>query len=95
MTLDHSAGSLADDVSALPRMSVVLSTRNRADDAVSCVQSILANEGFDELVVVDQSDSNATERALSVFDDSRLQYVASSTRGVTTSRNVGAASTLR
>jgi len=75
----------------LVRISVVLATRHRPDQAGPCVASILANPGDHfELIVVDQSDDDATERALAAYAaDQRLRYVRSQTRGLSVSRNVG------
>jgi glycosyltransferase involved in cell wall biosynthesis len=70
-------------------ISVVLSTRNRPDHALACAQTICENPGFTELVVVDQSDGDATKRALRELTDPRIRYQASETRGVTAARNIG------
>jgi GT2 family glycosyltransferase len=77
------------------RISVVVPTRNRMADAAPCVRSVLANPGSSfELVVVDQSDNEATKQALApFFDDPRFRYVPSTTRGVSRSRNLGIDST--
>jgi glycosyltransferase involved in cell wall biosynthesis len=71
------------------RTSVVVPTRNRAKHAFECAQTILASEGFSELVVVDQSDTSETEQVLSRIRDARLRYVRTATRGVSLARNVG------
>lgn len=70
------------------RVSVVVPTRNRPAEIVECVRSILATDGFIELIVVDQSD-RGVEDAMSRFTDARLRYVRSDTRGVTSARNLG------
>ena len=74
------------------RISAVVPTRNRPDHAAPCAGSILANAGDDfELVVVDQSDDDATERALAIYTgDRRLRYIRSNSRGASAARNVGA-----
>jgi len=46
------------------RLSVVVPTRNRPDHAAECAKAILAGGGFDELILVDQSDGDETEKAL-------------------------------
>jgi glycosyltransferase involved in cell wall biosynthesis len=71
-----------------PLLSINIPTRNRAAHAAECVATILATSGFDELIVVDQSDGTATEEALAKIDDPRLQYVRTPTRGVTIARNI-------
>lgn len=70
-------------------VSVVVPTRNRPTQIGACVQSILATSGFEELIVIDQSDDAATEQLMSNFTDPRLRYVRTDTRGVTSARNLG------
>jgi glycosyltransferase involved in cell wall biosynthesis len=70
-------------------VSVVVPTRNRDEQIAGCVESILATTGFRELIVIDQSDGSATEKALARFSDPRLRYVRTDTRGVTIARNLG------
>jgi glycosyltransferase involved in cell wall biosynthesis len=72
------------------RVSVALTTRNRADHALACVKTILANEGFDQLFVIDQSDGDQTEAAIATLDDARLRFIRTESRGVTRGRNLGA-----
>jgi GT2 family glycosyltransferase len=74
-----------------PPISVVVPTRNRPHHAVACAGSILSNVGDDfELLMVDQSENDATERALAVYaGDRRFRYVRSSGRGASAARNVG------
>lgn len=71
------------------RVSVVVPTRNRPAHAAACIASILATNGFVDLIVVDQSEDRATEEALSKIDDPRLRYVRMETHGVTRGRNLG------
>jgi GT2 family glycosyltransferase len=68
---------------------------NRPDQIVECVRSILANPGRDfELVVVDQSDAVARHRAIAAIgEDARLRWVATDTRGLSVSRNIGISAT--
>ena len=76
-----------------PRISVVVPTRNRPDHAAPCAGSILDNAGDAyELLVIDQSDDDATEIALAAFNsDRRFRYVRSSDRGASAARNAGIA----
>jgi glycosyltransferase involved in cell wall biosynthesis len=83
-----SAESLAGNAACI-RMSVVVPTRNRPAHAAACIRSILAIDGFVELIVVDQSDDRATAEAVSAIDDRRLRYVRTETRGVSNARNLG------
>jgi hypothetical protein len=62
---------------------VALTTRNCADHALACVKTILANEGFDPLFVIDQSDGDQTEAAMATLDDARLRFIRTESRGVT------------
>jgi glycosyltransferase involved in cell wall biosynthesis len=71
------------------RLSVVVPTRNRPAHARECVASILTNHSFEDLIVVDQSDGDETERAVEELNDRRVRYVRTSTRGVTSARNIG------
>jgi glycosyltransferase involved in cell wall biosynthesis len=77
---------------ASPYVSITLPTRGRAQHIVEAVESILACSGMTfEVLVVDQSDGSATERALSpLFGDVRLRYLSTETRGVCAARNLGA-----
>src|SRR5205823_722134 len=77
-----------------PGVSVVVPTRNRPDQIEPCIKSILANPGDDyEVVVSDQSSDDATERAVAPYaTNGRLRYVRTTTRGSSSSRNVGIAS---
>jgi glycosyltransferase involved in cell wall biosynthesis len=71
-------------------ISVSVPTRNRPRHIEACVRSVLANREEFELIVVDQSDTDASQRALEAFaGDPRLRYVKSETRGVSRSRNIG------
>jgi glycosyltransferase involved in cell wall biosynthesis len=77
------------------RVSVIVCTRNRPAHIGACVESILANSGDAfELLVVDQSDDDETEKALAAFAvDWRFRYLRSETRGLSMARNVGIGAT--
>ncbi len=70
-------------------ISVNVPTRNRHVHAAECVATLLATSGFDELILIDQSDGTATQEALSKIQDPRFRYVRTPTRGVTIARNIG------
>jgi glycosyltransferase involved in cell wall biosynthesis len=70
-------------------VSIVVPTRNRPTHAEDCVRVVLSTAGFVELLVVDQSDDDATGKILSKIADARLRYIRSATRGVTSGRNLG------
>jgi len=62
------------------RITVTLVTRNRADHALACAKTIVANEGFDQLFVIDQSDGDETEVAIRTLGDARLRYIGAGSR---------------
>jgi glycosyltransferase involved in cell wall biosynthesis len=70
-------------------VSVVVPTRNRPEHAEACARSVLAVNGIKELLFVDQSDDDATRRALATLANPLLRYVPTRTRGVTNGRNLG------
>jgi O-antigen biosynthesis protein len=70
-------------------VSIAVPTRNRAAHAAGCAETILATDGFVDVIFVDQSDDRATEEALARIKDPRLRYVRTETRGVTNGRNIG------
>jgi glycosyltransferase involved in cell wall biosynthesis len=70
-------------------VSVIVPTRDRPAHALACVRTILAASGLAELIVVDQSDGVETGEGLAAIHDSRLRYVRTETRGVTSGRNLG------
>lgn len=72
-------------------ISVVISTRDRAEVVPRCVASVLRSHypSF-ELLVVDQNANAGTEDALRGFQaDARFHYVRSETRGLAAGRNLG------
>jgi GT2 family glycosyltransferase len=70
---------------------VVISTRDRGPAVVRTVRSILADDRAGlEIVVVDQSEGDATRAALRPFaGDGRIRYLRSDTRGLSAGRNAG------
>jgi glycosyltransferase involved in cell wall biosynthesis len=72
-----------------PSLSVIIPTRNRAEHAALCVRSILASPGFQEVIVVDQSDGPETQAAIEALGDARVRNVRSTMRGATNGRNQG------
>jgi glycosyltransferase involved in cell wall biosynthesis len=74
---------------------VVIATRNRGAAVIRAVESILpGHSGIDgdccELIIVDQSDDNATEVALAPYlRVPTIQYHKTSSRGLGAARNVG------
>jgi glycosyltransferase involved in cell wall biosynthesis len=74
-------------------VSIVMSTRNRGESVIPAVASVLRDQRcFWEVVLVDQSTDDATERALAaagLLSDPRLVYRRTSTTGVSRGRNEG------
>jgi GT2 family glycosyltransferase len=87
-TCDHEEVLMAAAL-ARPSLSVVVPTRNRPDHAGECVRRLLSSEGFREIIVVDQSDGDATKTAIDSLADARVRCVPSELRGATNGRNVG------
>jgi len=72
-------------------MTVVISTRNRSDQILRTVQSVLGNDypSF-ELRVIDQSEDNKTAEQLQPLRGSTpLCYLRTATRGLSLGRNLG------
>jgi glycosyltransferase involved in cell wall biosynthesis len=72
-----------------PRVSVIITTYNRAAMVMEAVASALAQEMTDsELIVVDDGSTDETEERLSVFG-TRLKYYRQENTGVSAARNRG------
>ncbi|MGZ3715656.1 MAG: glycosyltransferase family 2 protein [Ktedonobacterales bacterium] len=75
-----------------PRVSVIIATRNRPRDIVCAVGSVArGTEQLFEIVVVDQSDDDATSVALheAYHEDARIRYLRDAARGAARARNLG------
>lgn len=79
----------------IPRISVVIGTKNRGSDIVETVESILQNDYPDfDLTVVDQSTDEETFNAIRPFlEDGRFHFLRSERCGVSYGRNLGASHT--
>ena len=74
-----------------PRISVVIPTRNRAAFLRQMLDGLFAGQRADfEVLVMDQSDDDASERVAAGFDG-RVTYHRMSRRGANPARNLGAA----
>jgi glycosyltransferase involved in cell wall biosynthesis len=78
-----------------PGLSVVICTRNRADQIGAAVRSVLESAYADlELLVVDQSTDSSTALALSSHrDDPRFRYLHTQTTGLSLAGNIGVRNT--
>jgi glycosyltransferase involved in cell wall biosynthesis len=72
-------------------VSVLVCTKDRPDDVLRAVRSVLASDHTElELIVIDQSEGSETERLLAAnCADSRLRYVRSHRRGKGAALNEG------
>ena len=77
----------------MPRISIVIPTRDRGAEAAAAVRAVLSDDCDLELVVVDQSADDSCAAALAEIDDPRLRVIRSSLRGASNARNVGVAAT--
>jgi hypothetical protein len=84
-------GSRAAD--PIPRASVVVPTRDRADVLPRALGSLLRQEGVEfEVVVVDDGSSDHTRDVVAALGDSRLRYLRQEPAGASAARNRGAGS---
>ncbi len=75
----------------MPRVSVIIPTRNRAELLHAAMTSVL-NQSFRnfELIVVDDHSEDDTQDVLSLFNDRRIKYIRHNVnRGESASRNTG------
>jgi GT2 family glycosyltransferase len=72
-----------------PEVSVVICTRDRGSEIVGTIESVIANNFADfELIIIDQSTSDATKAAVEPFlSDRRIRYMRTHETGVSRSRN--------
>lgn len=76
----------------LPVVDIIVPTRNRADLIGPALHSLRACTGVNlKIWVIDQSDDDATAAVVAsqAVVDQRVQHIASSLRGISTSRNLG------
>lgn len=77
-----------------PRISVVVATRDRPTQLVTCLDSLAAlAPPADEIVVVDQSTDERTRAAVAASALPRVRYVHQEAVGLSHGRNLGVAST--
>jgi len=72
-------------------VAVVVSTRNRGAMIGRTIQSLqCGNHTQWEMIIVDQSDGDETEKCVAKFlSDARLRYQRSTSRGLSAGRNIG------
>lgn len=85
--MDVANGELAD----IAHYAIVVATRDRGAKIVPLIESVQANDTQTfEMIVVDQSLTDETERAIEPFlIDRRIRYVRSSSVGLSRARNLG------
>jgi glycosyltransferase involved in cell wall biosynthesis len=80
------------DATISPRISVVVPTRNRPDFVCDLLVALQKSELKDfELLLMDQTDSDATESVVRQFGDPRFHYHRMTRVGACPARNLGAA----
>jgi glycosyltransferase involved in cell wall biosynthesis len=73
----------------MPRVSAINCTRDRADDLARCLPTVLANDFPDfEVIVVDQSSTDATQRVVEAPANPRLRYYRQHVRPTTAARRL-------
>ncbi len=74
----------------MPKVSVVIATRNRAHYLPDAIASILGQSFAEfELLIVDDGSTDATPAVVQAFASPRVHYVRQSHRGVSSARNAG------
>ena len=74
------------------RVSVVITTRNRAELLKRAIDSVLSQQGVDlELVVVDDGSEDDTPAVLAAIRDERLRAIRRTNGGLSAARNTGIA----
>ena len=73
----------------MDKVSVIISTKNRTQDAIRCLKSIFIQTLLpDEIIIVDSSDTDRLKGELSLFHTLNIKYVQSES-GLTLQRNIG------
>lgn len=84
--------SVSAEVKRTANLAVAISTINRPNDLICCLEGILQGQILPrELIVIDQSTGQETEQALERFHERscRIRYVHQQKRGLSASRNAG------
>ena len=75
---------------AIPSVSIVLPTYNRAATLPRAVESVLSQSYSDfELIIVDDGSSDQTKEVISKYKDQRIRYVYQNNSGASAARNAG------
>jgi GT2 family glycosyltransferase len=78
----------------MPKMAVIIPTRDRGAQAAAAAAAVLADPADLEVVVVDQSANESTIEALGpLLKDRRLRVIRSALRGASQARNTGVRAT--
>ena len=74
----------------MPRVSVIITTYNRAHLVSQAIQSVLDQTFRDfELIIVDDGSSDDTEAVVRGFNDPRIRYIYQENKGISGARNTG------
>ena len=72
------------------KISVIIPTKNRAQDVIKCLKSISIQTILpDEVVIVDSSDTEELKSALNSFDDLNIKYIHDIKASLTRAENIG------
>ena len=72
------------------RVSVIIPTRNRPHDLMTCLDSVLKLDYPDfEVIVVDQSPTDEGQRLAATLGDDRIRYIRTDTVGRSRGGNIG------
>lgn len=75
-------------VNQYPYVSVIITTRNRPENLKLCIESLLkTNYPNKEIIVVDQSQNNASECIVHVLNSSIIRYFHIKSKGVSIGKN--------
>jgi glycosyltransferase involved in cell wall biosynthesis len=75
-----------------PRVSVLIATLDRPDHLADCLPTVLANDYLDfEVIVVDQSEGDASRRVVEALADPRARYLHQRPAGLSRARNAAVA----
>lgn len=74
----------------MPKVSVVITTFNRADFLRKAIESVLRQTYKDfELLILDNSSTDNTENVVKTLNDMRIRYVRHLPMGISAARNLG------
>lgn len=74
----------------MPRFSIILPTYNRANLLGTAIESVISQDFHDwELFVIDNASTDHTRELVASYNDSRIEYLYTETKGRSLARNIG------